>query len=124
MGAVEEPARGPGPAGDGVHVEGLELVDGDQAEEGVAGAEPVVEEPEGALAVHGDQPQGQLGHLHRQGVDVDAVEAVLGDQAASVEEHVFDLGVGGERPAGPPAAARVASARPSASQASTRRSAR
>ena len=44
--------------------------------------EPVVEEAEGPLAVHGDQPEGELGHLDRERVDVDAVEAVVGHQAA------------------------------------------
>ena len=40
-----------------VDVQLLQLVDAGQAEQAVAGDEPVIEEAERAFAVHGDQPQ-------------------------------------------------------------------
>ena len=57
-----------------------ELVEVGDAEEGVAGLEGVVEERERALLLERGQPEGELGHLDGQGVLVDAVEAVVGDE--------------------------------------------
>ena len=51
------------------------------AQEGVPCPEGVVEEGEGAVLGHGDQPKRELGHLDRHGVAVYAVQAALGDGA-------------------------------------------
>ena len=59
----------------------------------VAGLEPVVQEAERAFPVHRDQPQAQLRHLDREGVDVDAVQAVLGDDPPRLEQQLVGFGV-------------------------------
>ena len=76
-----------------VEVQVFELVHAGQAEQAVAADEPVVQEAERALAVHGDQPQRQLGHLDGERVDVRPVQAVLGDPAPGGQQHQIDLGV-------------------------------
>ena len=76
-----------------VHVQRLQLLQADQAEERVPGGEAVVEEAEGPFGVHRDQPQRQLRHLDGEGVDVDAVQAVLGDLAAGLEQELVGFGV-------------------------------
>ena len=52
---------------------------GTDAEQGIAALERVVEEGEGPVALQGDEPEGELGHLHGHRVDVHAVEAAVGD---------------------------------------------
>jgi hypothetical protein len=83
------------PTGRGVKMKCLELLERRDTEEGVSADEPVVEKPEGPLSIHRDKPEGELGHLNGEGVDVDAVKAVLGDQSACFQEDAFDLGIGG-----------------------------
>ena len=86
--------EGPRPAV-GVGVHGLQLLQRRQAEQAVASDEPVVEEAERPLAVHRHQPERELRHLDRERVDVDAVQAVLGDESTSVESDPLHLGVAG-----------------------------
>src|SRR5690606_966725 len=77
-------------------VEALDLVEV-EADEGVAVAEGVVDEGEGEVFAEGDEREGELGELDGRRVLVDAVEAALGDEAASVEAGVGVLfGQGGE----------------------------
>jgi len=45
---------------------------------GITTLERVVEEGEGTVALKRDEPEGELGHCHSQGVDVHAVEAAVG----------------------------------------------
>ena len=64
--------------------------DGD-AQQRVAGHQPVVEEGERPLRVHRHQPERQLRHLHGHRVDVHAVEAVLDDLPPGLDDHRVDL---------------------------------
>jgi hypothetical protein len=78
-----------------VDVEGLELSERGEAQERVAADEAVVEEAEGTLPIHRDEPHRELGHLHGQRVHVDPVKAVFGHQSTGSEDHRFDFGIGG-----------------------------
>ena len=76
-----------------VDVQCLKLLDADQTEQAVSRDQAVVQEPERAFSIHGDQPQRQLRHLDRERVDVHSVQAVLGDQATGVQLDLLGLGV-------------------------------
>ena len=79
----------------GVEVEPTQLLHVGDAEEGVPSADGVVEEGEGPVLGHGDQPQGELGHFHGHGVSVDAVEASLDDAASGLDlDHLGVVALG------------------------------
>ncbi len=58
----------------------------DEADEGVAVAEVVVEEGEGVVAGQRGEPERELGEIDGHPVLIDAVEAALGDEAAGEQE--------------------------------------
>ena len=62
----------------------------------------MVEKAEGAALGQRDQPDGKLGQFDRQRIQIDAVEAAFGDEAAGddgaslgVTRQRLDVGVGG-----------------------------
>ncbi len=60
-----------------------------QADQRIAVLQGVVEEGEGMVLRQRRQPQRQLAEVHRHRVLVHAVQAALGDQAASVQQFVL-----------------------------------
>ncbi len=52
------------------------------AEQAVTAAQVVVEEAEGTPLGQRYQPDGELGEFNRQWIEIDAVEAAFGDEAA------------------------------------------
>ena len=80
----------------GAEREVLDLFDGTDAQQGIAALERVVEEGERPVALQGDEPEGELGHLHGHRVDVHAIEAAVGHVAPGNGETLG--GVGGDEP--------------------------
>lgn len=64
----------------------FEFVLGDEADDGVAALDVVVEEVERFAWAVGFQPEGDLAELHGEGVEVHAVDAVLDDIAGGLAE--------------------------------------
>ena len=72
----------------GAEAEVLDLMDRTDAEQGIAALERVVEEAEWTPLHHRNQPQAQLRQLNCHRVDVNAVKAATGDEAAGYEHSL------------------------------------
>jgi hypothetical protein len=46
---------------------------------------------EGSLCIHGDEPEGELGHFHCHRIDVDTIKATVGNDAARNREALRNI---------------------------------
>src|SRR5208337_5290943 len=53
------------------------------SKQGIAALQRMVEEAEGPIPLHGDEPERQLGHLHSHRIDVHAIKTTVGDHTSS-----------------------------------------
>ena len=78
-------------AATGAQAEVLQLLQRGDAQQRIAALEGVVEEGEGPVLLQRDEPERELGHLDGHGVDVHAVEAAVGHEAAGDGEALVGV---------------------------------